>query len=88
MKRLLKDDGKIIIICPNFARWFKKELIGGDHVNYFNNQNMIKLFERYDFKVIKNLKTNNWKYDLYYGLNDRLDNRLNIFQICLTFSKL
>lgn len=85
IKRILRKNGKLIIICPNFARSFKKEIIGGDHVNYFNNQNMIKLMGMHNFKVIKNPKTKKWKYNWYYRLNYMFDNEMNFFQIWLTF---
>ena len=87
LQKLISPKGKIIIICPNYGRIFKKEKIGGDHVNYFRNSNMIKLFNQYGFKIIKNPQTNNINYNLYYDTNHLLKNKLNLFQIWLTFVK-
>jgi len=86
VKKITKKNGKVIIRCPNYGRKWHKEIIRIGHENYFNNQNMILLFKKYGFKVIQNPKIN-IKYDIYYRLNYYLKNKLNLFQIWLTFEK-
>lgn len=85
IKKILRIGGKLIIICPNYKRLIHPEKIGGDHVNYFNNQNLIKLMEQHKFKVVKNPKCKKFKYNLYYRLNHLFNHKMNMFQIWLTF---
>jgi len=87
LKKILHKKGKIIIICPNYNRPFHKEKISGDHINYFTNQTLIKLFNNHRFKVVKNPKIKSFKHNLYYGFNNKLKNKFDLFQIWLTFEK-
>lgn len=87
IKSLLKPSGKLVIICPNYSRLYPEEPISEGHLNYFNNKTMIMLLNNYGFKVVKNPIINDLKFDLYYQLNNLLNNKLNLFQVWLTFEK-
>jgi 2-polyprenyl-3-methyl-5-hydroxy-6-metoxy-1,4-benzoquinol methylase len=70
LKRLIKDDGILIIAVPNRnsmdARYYKSYWAAYDvprHLSHFTTESISNLFRKYDFNLVETLPM---KYDAYY----------------------
>lgn len=70
LKRLIKANGNLFIALPNFESWdskhYKEYWAGLDvprHLYHFKKDNVKRLFEKYNFKIVKILPM---KFDSYY----------------------
>jgi 2-polyprenyl-3-methyl-5-hydroxy-6-metoxy-1,4-benzoquinol methylase len=92
IERILKPGGIIFIRCPNYKNircfWDRKKIIKQEHVNYFTNKDLIRLFEKHNFKVIQTPKTNDFRFDIYNKVNHKLNYRLDLFEIFITFKNI